>query len=302
VNKLIITLKGEIQSSNFPQWKNELIEQIESVNVELNTDDDFVEAIRHVKLFKAAEEYLRNAKQSALSQSSDIQSLFTAIDEISERARQTRLALERQINLRKRLIKAELIHSGIETIRSFVQQQDPDFQQVDHSRFVNLNRFESAVKGKGNIKSLQVAIATLCDEIRDEIVRRAHETSTNAAIIDSLPTKYRLLFLDRGFLVSLDEQELGRIIEERVAALNEEIDRSSPEGPSRTIHEIESYEDISVDTKDLVDSEKVEKQLFRLTIDILSSESTAKEVARSIQQSHGKNEWISSIRLSRVHD
>jgi hypothetical protein len=65
--QLIIKLTGEIQSSNFDEWKNDLIAQIQSTNTELTTDDDFVAATRHVKLFKAAEKSLKEAKQLSLN-------------------------------------------------------------------------------------------------------------------------------------------------------------------------------------------------------------------------------------------
>ena len=120
MKQLFIKLTGTVNSSNFDVWKKELITQIQSVNVELVTDNDFVTASKQVKSFKSAEKSLKQAKQSAISQAEEIQQLFTAIDEITEEARQARLSLERQIKARKLEIKQQYIQSGIDEIQSFI--------------------------------------------------------------------------------------------------------------------------------------------------------------------------------------
>lgn len=95
MNEIVIKLTGEIENTNFDEWKKDLITQIQSTKKELITDDDFVIASKQVKSFKLAEKSLVEAKQSAIEQASDIQKLFGAIDEISVEARDARLSLER---------------------------------------------------------------------------------------------------------------------------------------------------------------------------------------------------------------
>ena len=63
MSNLVIKLSGEIQSSNFHEWKNELISQIQSTNLELTTDADFAAAELNVKTFRIAEKTLKNAKE-----------------------------------------------------------------------------------------------------------------------------------------------------------------------------------------------------------------------------------------------
>ena len=115
MNQLFIKLTGTVNSSNFDEWKMELIAQIQAVNIELVTDNDFVIASEQVKSFKSAEKSLKEAKQSAIDQAVEIQQLFSAIDEISEEARQARLSLERQIKARKIEIKQNYIHEFLGT-------------------------------------------------------------------------------------------------------------------------------------------------------------------------------------------
>ncbi len=299
MNHLIIKLKGEVQSSNFDEWKNDLLAQIQSVNTALLTDNDFVVAIGYVKLLKSAEKSLKEAKQSAINQAYDIQKLFAAIDEISEKARQARLVLERQINVRKLEIKQGYIQSGLEDVRTFIAQQSTDFQLIDHSNFVDQSRFELAVKGKASIKGMESAIADLCSKIKLEISEIADKVTNNGAIIDSLPSKHKFLFQDRNSLMVLNERELRLTIDKRISLFNEENAKIKAEN---AIQELTKLEDDELNFDVSLTTEKagiMEKQKYRLIIDILSSKDAAIEIARSIRQAYSNNVSISNIRLSR---
>ncbi|MBK7171554.1 MAG: hypothetical protein IPH83_20785 [Gammaproteobacteria bacterium] len=225
MNDLVIKLTGEVLSSNFEQWKDALVAQIRSTRTELSTDNDFVEAGRRVKLFKTAEATLQAAKESALRQAADIQRLFAAIDEVSEEARQARLALERQIRTRKQQIRDGLIETGIAAVRKMIAAQPEDFQLLDQRDYLDRARFELAVKGKMGTSGVYAAINGLCATIGREIEERSGEVCKNGQLIDSLPDNYRLLFQDRDSLVSLSGPELDLLIQQRIARLNEKQDR-----------------------------------------------------------------------------
>ena len=299
MNQLIIQLRGEIQSSNFDEWKNDLIAQIQSVNTELINDHDFVVATRYVKVFKAAERSLREAKQSAINQAADIQRLFNAIDEIAEETRQVRLSLERQIKTRKLEIKEACIQSGIEVVRAFLEQQSPDFQLVDHSTYVDRTRFESAVKRKAGIQRMQAAIDNLCRRITLEISQKAVEITHNGIVLDNLPRKYKFLFQDRNSLLVLSIQELRLTIDKRIAVFNEDNAKIEAE---KALDALRKLEDAELNSEMSTSPERagiVEKEEYRLIIDILSSKETAIDIARSIRQAYVDNTSISSIRLTR---
>ncbi|GEM_PF-1516842 len=297
MDQLTIELKGEILSSNFDSWKNSLVDRIQSLNTVLNTDDDFVEAISQVKVIRAAEKYLKEAKNSALNQSLDIQRLFTAIDQISEVARQARLSLERQINIRKRELRADCIKSGIDVIRSFIEEQNNDFQVLDHGPFLNPNRFESAAKGKGGTRGVRAAIETLCTAIKNEILLKATESKINGLTIDSVDRKYRLLFQDRNTLISLSKQELELVIEKRIALFDEESARIALEETFTTPEPVDNYDRVSDLT---AKTEPLEKQRFRMLIEIFSTEEEAIDLARKIRNSLDDMDSILSVKLSRT--
>ena len=208
MKQLFIKLTGTVNSSNFDVWKKELITQIQAVNVELVTDNDFITASKQVKSFKSAEKSLKQAKQSAINQAEEIQQLFSAIDEVTEEARQARLSLERQIKARKLEIKQQYIQSGIDEIQSFIDEQLVEFDKCDLSPFLNRSRFESAVSGKAGISGLETGIEQICTLIKIEISEKAVTIYNNKVKLDALPEAYKLLFQDWELLICLPEDEL----------------------------------------------------------------------------------------------
>lgn len=286
MKQLIIKLTGEIQSSNFIEWKTDIIAQVKSIKTELTTDDDFAIATNHVKSFKEAEKSLKAAKQSAINQAPDIQELFAAIDEVSEEVRQTRLTLERQIKARKAEIKEEFVDSGLEIVRSFIKQQSPDFNKIDHSEYLDRNSFYEAIKAKAGVKGLQIAIDSLCSTIKAEILQRAQEVANNATAIDSLPDQYKLLFQDRDSLLSINKEELAATIEKRSKIFNAE---NEYEPPGKEVSFLEK--------EDAADSDIKEK--YRITIDIFTTKSNVEKIARDINDSYENNDSILSISLGK---
>jgi len=282
MNDLVIKLTGEVLSSNFEQWKDALVAQIRSTRTELSTDNDFVEAGRRVKLFKTAEATLQAAKESALRQAADIQRLFAAIDEVSEEARQARLALERQIRTRKQQIRDGLIETGIAAVRKMIAAQPEDFQLLDQRDYLDRARFELAVKGKMGTSGVYAAINGLCATIGREIEERSGEVCKNGQLIDSLPDNYRLLFQDRDSLVSLSGPELDLLIQQRIAL-------NAPEGFA---HDPDVAENPG-------QTGSVELHKYRIVMEVYSSEDAAMAIARTIRQSFGSNPSVTAITLSR---
>lgn len=300
MKQLIIKLTGEIQSSNFNEWKKDLIAQIKSIKTELTTDNDFAVATQHVKLFKSAEKSLKEAKQSAIEQAADIQKLFAAIDEVSEEARQTRLKLDRQIKVRKLEIKEELIDTGLKIISTFIDQQGADFKKIDHSKFLDRNRLNLVIKGKAGVKGVQTAIYDLCGRIKTEILLKEKEVADNGLAIDSLPAGYKLLFQDRDSLLSSTRQELASVIDKRISLFNKENARVESEkevnGQGRSENDgLDPEVNLPTEYADIQEKEK-----YRIIIDIFSSKENAIEIARSIKNSHSENKLILNILLEKL--
>jgi hypothetical protein len=261
MSNLIIKLTGEIQKTNFHDWKNELINLIQSTNMELTSDIDFSSAEQDVKDFKKAEKTLKKAKENALYQAKDIQDLFNAIDEVTEQARQTRLTLERQIKIRKIEVKEEIALKGIAKMQQYIEKQSDDFKISDISRFVDKSIFLSKIKGTRGTSGAELAINQLCDQFKNEITLKSSVIQSNASIIDSIPLEHSSLFQDRSFLLDLLPNNLNTIIDERIDKYHSNqklINQSHAD-------KIEAVVDIGIDPIELENTKKIISDLLMKT-------------------------------------
>ena len=244
MSNLIIKLNGEIQSSNFHEWKDGLIEQIQSAQLALKTDNDFATAELNVKTFKIAETTLKHAKESAIQQASDIQELFNAIDEVTEQARQARLTLERQIKIRKNEVKEELALEGVDKITKELGRQSTDFNLVDNSAFTDKSVFLSSIKGARGVSGARNAVELLCSEMKDMISEKALWIKRNATTIDTIQMEYSALFQDRSYLIGLLHHDLNQTIDIRI---KQYIDNQKTISKNPTIRNLSSVEVLNDD-------------------------------------------------------
>jgi hypothetical protein len=296
MNQLVIKLTGTINASNFDDWKQDLILQIQSINKELVTDSDFVRASSQVKSFKSAEKALKQAKQSAIEQAEEIQQLFLAIDEVTEEARQARLSLERQIKVRKLEIKEQHVQAGIDEIQKFIDAQIDDLKHIDHSVYLDRRRFESAASGKASTTGLQNSIDQLCKLIKSEVAAKVIEVVSNKAKIDSLPTGYKLLFQDISSLLGFSSNLLDQEIDKRIERYNQEMAGKATESQAREFSDAPKVgTNTESDTPET--SELTPVKEFRIVIDILSTNDQAIEIVRAIKTAYGENPCVSEVRL-----
>lgn len=299
MNELKIKLSGRVESSNFNEWNNELIDSIQNINTNLQTDQEFSNATEDVKFFKRAEKLLKEAKIIAIEQSSDIQKLFMSIDKITEKARQTRLLLERQIKKRKIEIKEEYIQSGIENIKDFLLSRDKIMEIIDSSHYINRKIFEEAIKGKAGVKGLKYGINNLCDKLKNDICEEELILKERKNSIESLPENHRLLFQDLSNLLVLTKKEYQLTVEKRVALFNE---NKSIEEAKKANSNLRLIEDEELNTDQYGIDTTPENKNYKLIIDIFSSKEEAIKLAQMIKAEYSKNDTIHNIRLTKNYD
>ena len=317
MNQLIIKLTGTVNSSNFDEWKRELIAQIQTVNIELVTDNDFVIATEQVKSFKSAEKSLKEAKQSAIDQAGEIQQLFSAIDEISEQARQARLSLERQIKARKIEIKQNYIQSGMDEIQAYIDEQINELNNCDLSPFLKRSRFESAVSGKAGISGLEKGIDQVCHVIKREISEKVVTIYNNKIKIDTLAEDHKVLFQDWKLLLCSAENELASEIDKRIARYDYELAKREAERLASELNRTDAVTDETVATsglrhdddleritkeKEVAADQTQQKQKYRILINLLSTLDQAKELAAAIESEYGHDSAINEIKLVQIRD
>lgn len=220
MDNIIIKLSGEIESSNFSEWKEMFFDEIKSFKQELETDNDFALASENVKWCQNAEKALKTAKDSAIKQASDIEQLFDEIDKVISQARDIRLKLQKQIKLKKEEIKDEVAIEGVVKMTELLAQQSNDFNLLDNSMFTNKENFLSAISGSRGITGAKERVNTLCLNYGNQISQRASEVQNKAKIIDAQALGHSALFQDRGYLLGLQLDDLNKEIDSRIATYN----------------------------------------------------------------------------------
>jgi hypothetical protein len=306
MTQLAIKVRGEVLSSNFDEWKLELIVKIQSVNTELTTEAQFAQAQTDVKSFKAAEQALKKTKESAINQASDIQRLFSAIDEVSGEVRQVRLSLERQVKQRKTEIKEEFVERGITSIEKYIELQCPDFQHIDHSDYLDSGAFEEIIKYRSSIKALHGAVDDASAVIKTQIDDRVALVKNNATKLDSLPLAHQTLFQDRGILLALSASQLEELIDQRIAVFEQQIgavgNEQDLESPIKDLEPpIIGEGDVSSGEGDVSSTvEPGTKETFALTMELWATPTEAEEFLRTLRSTYVSSPLVRQLRLEKA--
>jgi len=290
VDNLEIQISGRIQNSNFPVWKNALLDQISLINLKLITDNDFAAATEDAKLLKRAEKAILEAKIRAIEQTEEIQLLFDALDEISEQARQARLTLERQIRTRKQEIKDDLINTAITEVRNYIAGKAEVYSQLDNSRYVQRYQYELATKGKASIAGVKNSLASLVRDLKCEIDAECSQVLRNYKLIETIPANDRLLFQDINYLVTLPETELRLTIENRTVRVSEQKSRQNAEKAEKALTDIADEE--------LSGTINEETTHYVIAIDLLSTRQYAVSKAREIKRLFESSDTLVGMKLT----
>lgn len=277
---LVIRLGGEIERSNFDEWRSTFVARLRSIKTDLETDEDFGDAAQLVKELKSGEDALKTAKASAMDQSSDIQRLFAAIDEVAEAARQTRLTLQRQIKQRKQDLKDQVIDEGVATVRGVIAGQSLDFQRLDAARYLDRAHFVQAIKGKASIKGVKAAIREHCGRVQRAIEEKAAQVSDNGALLAGLPSEQQVLFQDRGHLLDMRREQLVEVIDRRLVTYREEQQRKA-----LSVQPAPAPGALSTDKlRPTLPASSESPAEFHLTIQLSCTKSEAQAIARSVRE------------------
>lgn len=290
MDNLEIQISGRIQNSNFPVWKNALLDQISLINLKLITDNDFAAATEDAKLLKRAEKAILEAKIRAIEQTEEIQLLFDALDEISEQARQARLTLERQIRTRKQEIKDDLINTAITEVRNYIAGKAEVYSQLDNSRYVQRYQYELATKGKASIAGVKNSLASLVRDLKCEIDAECSQVLRNYKLIETIPANDRLLFQDINYLVTLPETELRLTIENRTVRVSEQKSRQNAEKAEKALTDIADEE--------LSGTINEETTHYVIAIDLLSTRQYAVSKAREIKRLFESSDTLVGMKLT----
>ena len=213
---LLIQVEGAVKSTNLDLYKTTALRFIESINTDLQTDQDFADAESMVKFCKKSETELDSAKKHALAQTKSIDELFRTVDQLREKLRDKRLKLEKSVKVRKDEIRANLRTQSIEALSKYVGELN---EKLEGNLIPDVTPdFGAAMKGKKTVESLQSAVD---DELaKAKIVAkdwftviRENQFNYNELVTDDL----KFLFSDVQQLLLKDPDSFKALIKSRLA-------------------------------------------------------------------------------------
>jgi hypothetical protein len=156
---LSIVCKGEVLSSNLPEFRDAVVAFVGAINRELVTDEQFGQAEIDVKRLKSIEEGTLAAKEKALRDAETLHALFVSLDEIAEIPRQARLDLSGLIDRQKKAVRAQLVADALNRIECAAHLRLKNFGAV----------VESSIKGKRTLDSMQKALDIIVGSLNAQI-------------------------------------------------------------------------------------------------------------------------------------
>lgn len=226
---LRIEVSGQVTASNLAEFRETALAAIRSVNRDLRTDQDFADAEKAVKWCAEVESRLKAAKEHALSQTSSIDELFKALDDIGGEARTVRLDLDKLVTRRKTEVKEEAVARTRRALDEHIAALNAELAPM---RLPALPAdFGGAIKGLRTVASIEDKLQSLLASSKIAADALARGIRTNVAAFQEQAAGYELLFADLGQLVHKQTDDFSAVLQARISThkANEERKRQEAE-------------------------------------------------------------------------
>lgn len=218
MNELIIHITGSVVESNLEEFELRFKEYINTINLTLNTEEDFSQAKQDIDNLKADEQRIIEAKKKALSMMTDISALFDKLDLASAALATARLNLDKQVEKEKQRRKDEVINAALKSARdgvALILKENPLLDGV--KILANEAKIRAGAANKKGLAGMEKGIAAAVQEELDRIKALAVTASLNMdRMIFADENGYPGLFPDRKTLCLLSEAEVASEIDRRI--------------------------------------------------------------------------------------
>ena len=235
---LSIHTEGQITVfGNLSQFKAAADDFIASVNTNLKTDEDFVNAEATIKKCKEVETNIKTAKAAIIGGISSVDEATRTLDYTDQIFSKMRLTLEKLVKTQKEIIKSKIIDDALMLCANHQSSIAAEFPRLNFAALANLSRqsFETACKNLRTLSSLHNAVDTEVASIKIKLDDLARVIRKNIA---HLPEDFSL-FRDLQSIVTKPEDDFKLLVESRLA----EQKRKEEEAAQRAIAEAKARED-----------------------------------------------------------
>lgn len=234
---LYVEITGEVAASNLAAYKEAALAMIESVNTDLQTDQDFADAESMVKFFDEAEKKVRLIKEQSLQKTASIAEAMKTMDDLADAMRTKRLFLNKHVTERKNSIRAEIIAEGTKAWATHVSGLNERLGRP-YMTDVRID-FAGAIKGKRTIASLRDAVQKALLDGKLEANATADRIAVNLKQLTQ-HAEHAFLFKDEATLVQMEPAAFSEVVEGRIAKHQAEQARKEAETRERIRKEEEA--------------------------------------------------------------
>ncbi len=280
--KLEISLIGNVSNSNLVEYKSTALAFIQSVNTDLQSDQDFVNADKAVKFFSSGEKELEAVKERALSDTADIKALFSTIDELKEEMRQKRLTLSKLVKSRKDEIRNDISFKAKTEFSELLITTSKNLNGVQITQVIA--DFDGVMKGKRTVESLQNAVDTELARVKIEISEISELVRTNLNSLTELAGEHKFLFNDYVQIIFKDSDDLTNLIKSRIAehelaeAERKAAEKAQMEADAKAEAEREAAEKLELEAQAIRDEERAKVEAEQAEAAQATALSLAKQV------------------------
>lgn len=212
---LVFDAKGEVTACNVDEFKAEVLERINSTNMDLITDQDFADGESDAKWLRDVSVGMKTAVQRVRSGMVSVNEVLTVLEQLDKLASDKAIAVEKMVKARKEQLRGEIVAGGVTALRKHIDTLN---QSIGRSYVPMVSAdFGGAIKGKRSLESMQGAV-------NDELARAKIESSEVAARIQvnlrtlhDAPGVHLALFPDVATIVLKDCDDFAALVQARMA-------------------------------------------------------------------------------------
>jgi len=216
---LSIEISGQVSSTNLDTYNNRLVEILDNINTELNTDDDFAQAEADIKFCNESKKQLDHCKNFALSQVEDIFLLFQQCDFLKNMITDKGTLLTRQVKAKKQDIKERIIFDSNLLFKRYLDEikRDLDGHQIKMN-CDPIQIFSDAIKNKRSRSTMQASVDAVLANLKITASYKFDSAKINLDYYNDndYHKNYKFLFGDLTDLLAYDLDNFKSILQSRV--------------------------------------------------------------------------------------
>ena len=295
---LKVDIQGEV-ATNMPAFRGKALAYIEGINKHLVEDVDFANAEADIKFCKDAEGQLKDVKEAAFNQTSDIKEVMETINTIGSKLRDTRLELEKLVKSEKEQRKNNLVTEAIGSLADHIIGLEKELQGFKIPKEHLPNVMREAIKNKRSFDSMRSSVKDAIANSEIEANQTAQLMRNNLSQLNNVIDEYGHLFNDFAAYVYGDNETTKLMLDARIRDEKDRLEAVKKAEEDRIARKAEQ------DEKDRLEAEYAEQVERDRQAEVAAEEvahAEAEEIAESVVEQEKKPRVSTQARMPDVDE